>query len=484
MKTKQIRWIFLLMGFVLVALTHERFGLGFLIWVAPVPFLLYLRQNSGIRPRVLLAAVFVAAWSIACAKILTRPIPPYMALLYGLPLGLIQLAGYLIWDRLKNYSLSTFAFPAAMAVAEWLQYTFTPMGSWGAAAYTQLDNLPLLQFASLFGLPGISFVIYLVPSFIEKCISDGCLSRAGKPSLTVKRSLREGIIVSGILLSVLTLGAFRLTLAEGKGRQTVVAAAVGTDSAITGLPLPDRKRIEAVKKGLFGRTRRAADGGAKLVVWTEAAICILPEDEQEWKVELSRLSNELNIYLVAAYVVPVSTNPFLYENKYILFDSDGVPRQTYLKHRPVPGEPAVKSTDPLEALDSVFGRLSGAICYDYDFPDISREHGRLKSDIVAVPSSDWRGIDPIHTEMVKLRAIEGGHSVLRSTRWGLSAGIDSYGRIRGRLSDFDSGDKILLVNLPVGGIVTLYSIIGDSFIAVCVLILVFILVRGLIKKSI
>ncbi len=193
-----------------------------------------------------------------------------------------------------------------------------------------------------------------------------------------------------------------------------------------------------------------------------ASICIFPEGEEQWEKELSLLSDELDIYLAAAYVVPVSENPFLYENKYILFDSEGLTRQTYFKHHPVPGEPAVKGTGPIDVVESDFGRLIGAICYDYDFPEIGRKHGRLKSDIIFVPSSDWRGIDPIHTEMVKLRAIEGGHSVLRSARWGLSAGIDSYGRIRGWLSDFDSGDKILLANLPVSGTVTLYSIIGDT----------------------
>ena len=140
MKVKQTGWIYLLMGTTLVVLTQLRFGLGFLMWIAPVPFLVYLRQKKGFKRRVVLALVLVTAWSLACLKILTEPIPPIFAVFYGLPLGLIQLMGYLTWGRTKNSPLSIFAFPAAMAITEWIQYTLTPLGSWRAAGYTQLDK--------------------------------------------------------------------------------------------------------------------------------------------------------------------------------------------------------------------------------------------------------------------------------------------------------------------------------------------------------
>jgi apolipoprotein N-acyltransferase len=114
------------------------------------------------------------------------------------------------------------------------------------------------------------------------------------------------------------------------------------------------------------------------------------------------------------------------------------------------------------------GRVSGAICYDYDFPRLGLEHAALDVDLVALPSSDWRGIDPIHTEMAAVRAIEGGHSVVRSTRFGLSAGIDPYGRMRGTLSHFDGTERVLVTSLPRHGVRTVYGAIGDMFPISCV----------------
>lgn len=68
-----------------------------------------------------------------------------------------------------------------------------------------------------------------------------------------------------------------------------------------GLPLPSDQVIEAEKRVLFDRTKAAADAGARLVVWTEAAIGIDPINELTFRQELSQLSRSLEIELIAAY---------------------------------------------------------------------------------------------------------------------------------------------------------------------------------------
>ena len=108
--------------------------------------------------------------------------------------------------------------------------------------------------------------------------------------------------------------------------------------------------------------------------------------------------------------------------------------------------------------------LGGAICYDYDFPYLAKEYANINADIVALPSSDWRGIDPLHTRMAAYRAIEQGHSILRSTRFGLSAAINPYGEMLSQMSSYDNNNKIMISQLPRKGIRTIYSIIGDVLV--------------------
>ena len=234
--------------------------------------------------------------------------------------------------------------------------------------------------------------------------------------------------------------------------------------------LPGRDELAAVERGLVERTERAALAGAELVVWTEAATMVHPEDEAAWKARLSALAARLHVDLVAGYVMPLQLEPLRYANVYVLVRADGTIHHEYHKHHPVPGEPAVPGEGPSPVVEDEHGRMAGAICYDYDFPRLALAHARAGVDLVALPSSDWRGIDPIHTPMAAVRAIESGHSIVRSARFGLSAGIDPWGRLRGWNSHFDDEDRVLLVRLPVHGVATIYGRLGDWFPLSCGLV--------------
>ncbi|MBL4634395.1 MAG: hypothetical protein JKY56_11015, partial [Kofleriaceae bacterium] len=189
-----------------------------------------------------------------------------------------------------------------------------------------------------------------------------------------------------------------------------------------------------------------------------------PEDEAA-SVEVGRvLAKRHQIDLVMAYVVPLTITPLLFENKFVWITPDGSLDHQYLKHRPVPGEPAVRGESAMRSTQTAAGTASGAICYDYDFPAIGRQHARLDLDLVVLPSSDWLGIDPVHSYMAGVRAIEGGYNLLRSTRMGLSVGIDAYGRVLGELSGNSSTHRILMVSLPKRSVNTIYNRIGDSFV--------------------
>ena len=338
-----------------------------------------------------------------------------------------------------------------MVVLEWIQYTFTPFGSWGVAAYTQANSIALLQSLSLFGLAGISFIIYWINAAIA--------------GIVVSRTWNKKLLIPLIILScMLVFGSIRYDLASFKGKETIPMAAVGTDSEISGLPLPSAESNEAVIQAIFDRTGIAAKSGAELLVWNEAAFYLMPENEKQWLDSIARLAKINKVSIVASYVVPISESPFQYENKFQFFNPDGSIEFDYFKHEPVAGEPAVKGTGPSRLKEVAGSNVGGAICYDYDFPYLARRNKEAGADIVAIPSSDWRGIDPLHTKMAAFRAIEQGHSILRSTRFGLSAAITPYGEMTSKMSSFDTNNKIMMAHLPLKGIRTIYSQVGDILV--------------------
>jgi apolipoprotein N-acyltransferase len=414
--------------------------------------------THGFRSRLWFALTVVAAWVLATAKIVSAPLPLLFAVL-GVPFGLLHGIGFLAAERVRRRLgelAGVLTFPAAMVSVELLQYRLSHLGTWGAAVHTQLDDLALLQIASITGGLGVSFVVQWVAASVESSWS--APSRAGWRRL------------GAALATVAALHVFGAARLASSTRGTSRVAAIATDATFDGTRTPDDATRARTLAELLENTRRAAAAGAKLAVWTEAAALVPPGEEAAFTRAVEELARRERIHVVAAYIVPLSEAPLRFENKYRWVRPDGGGAHTYFKHEPAPGEPSVVGTGPLPALDSELGRLGGALCYDYDFPALAREHGLLGLDLVALPSSDWRGIDPIHTQMAALRAIEQGFSIVRSTRFGLSAGIDRFGRLRAQQSAFDAGDAVLLMDLPRHGAATVYRQVGDLF-GVCALLL-------------
>jgi len=463
---------YLVIGVATMTLTHMTFSIEVMAWVSSVPFLIYLSLTQGWKSRLTFFLALVLAWSFVVTKIISDPIPLVLVFLYSIPISIFHLPGYLIWSKFRNQKYALFLFPVIMITMEWIQYTFTPLASWGVAAYTMHDNVSLIQTVSLFGLAGLSFLIYWVNVSITNII------------IKRKISISTFQLPLIMLFLLIAFGSIRYDMSKANGIDTVTVAAVGTDSKASGLPLPTKERHEQVKTTLFKRTRTAANGGAQIISWNEAAIFILPKDEVEWVNSIKELAAELNITLVASYVMPISTTPLKYENKYKFIDPSGNITHSYLKHQPVPGEPAVQGKSPLKVVDITGTKIGAAICYDYDFPYLAKGYGEIGADMVIVPSSDWRGIDPVHTEMAAFRAVEQGHSVLRSTRFGLSAAITPYGEMVSQMSSFDENDKIMYAQLPTKGLTTLYSLIQDSFVFLCIgFLFSFILITIRSKKA-
>lgn len=145
----------------------------------------------------------------------------------------------------------------------------------------------------------------------------------------------------------------------------------------------------------------------------------------------------------------------------------------YWKGISVPGaEEPISNNQPtgIQKIETEYGTLASAICFDLDFPNYLK--AAKGSDIFLAPSSDWKEIDPLHTDMSKFRAIEQGFNFIRQTSFGLSIGTDYTGKIISEMDHYTDSDKVMITNLPTKGVLTPYSIIGDAFIVFCLLLLI------------
>jgi len=217
---------------------------------------------------------------------------------------------------------------------------------------------------------------------------------------------------------------------------------------------------------LLLRADREARAGAKVVFWAEGNAMLLKQDEAAVLAQGSELAAKDHIYLGMALAVLNPGETKLLENKFVVAEPDGAIRWQYYKAHPVPGDEAamaVTKDGRLRVLEAPFARVSAIICFDGDFPQLLRQAGSLRSDIVLDPSNDWRSIDPWHTEMASFRAVEQGINLDRQTSNGRSAAFDYQGRTLAAMDHFYSSDYAMTANLPTRGVRTIYSRFGDWF---------------------
>ncbi|TGL41017.1 nitrilase-related carbon-nitrogen hydrolase [Leptospira perdikensis] len=454
MKWFDHKWILLWVGAILLGFTGMNWNIPIFAWIALVPFLRYVRLGYSIF--TLLVALIVIQ-TASTMRIVSEPFHFWIAILSGIQGGIVFTFILWIWNKLrikfpKQISpILSFAF--LFTIIEWIGGYGSELGVWGMIANSQVNDIILLQSASIFGATGISFLIYLVNASIEQSLSE-FISESN-----ISKSSKYLLSTCAILLVGLSFyGTVRLTIPiEGKSIKVGTVTSKMEIQTIWSDPIQNQKNTDLV----FDRTKQAAEEGAKVVVWNEGAILVHRTEEDSFLKKVSALAKEKNIEVIAAYIVPLKEKEFFMENQLHWVGNDGSTRQIYFKQFIPPGEPISKHPSEIQAIQTDWGNMSVAICYDFDSLQLTQKHSELGTGITFIPASDWKGINPFHTEMAVLRGIENGTSIVRSTRGAISGIYDVYGRAKGTLDYYEENDGVLVASVQTTSIPTLYNQLGN-----------------------
>jgi apolipoprotein N-acyltransferase len=376
--------------------------------------------------------------------------------------------------RLEGFS--TLLFPAAWVAAEFLRSRFTPAASWGSIAYTQYGYLPLMQVAAFVGIWGISFLIAWCASTVEWAWVRGFEWTVVRVPLLAYALVFGGTIV-GATVRVVLAPTDRPVMRTATLNRPVDLFVPGEMTRIAQgrLPEEERERLGAKLRRLHDwfleGSQREARAGARLVVWPEQNLLIFKEDEAAFLERAARLAIAERVYLAMGMGTIWSGEALPFENKLVLVDPAGHVHDAYLKSHPVPGWEAsiMKPGDGrLPVVSTPDGRLGEAICFDADFPEFMRQAAAGSADILILPVNDSKAFKNLHFHMAAFRAIETGIPLVRAAASGLSAAFDPWGRVLGVSDYFAAGDRTMTVQVPMGGIRTLYSRTGDLFAWLCV----------------
>lgn len=462
---------------VLMLFADGRNVIPVIAWLAPVFLLRFVRS---VRPVVGLTTAWVVlsvVWAFQFRGMVPAPTPLVVAITmaYGLALALPYAVDRFLAPRLAGVS-STLVLPTAWAAIEYLQTRLTPYGSWGVAAYSQHENLVLIQLVSVTGLYGVGFLIGWFASVCNLAWEQGLHPRPVRRSLAAFGfTLTAVLVFGGARLStvhataetvrVASLSAMEIDLMDPEMRARFAVGALTEDDLEV-----IRDRGEQRNEDLLRRTEREARAGARLVFWGEANGFAFRQDKDDLLRRARAVARRHGIYLGlgVAFWNAESATPL--ENQLILIDPRGEVVWEMFKARPVPGGEAAISArgdGRLPVTETPFGRLSAAICFDMDFPQLLRQAGDHRADLVIVPANDWRAIDPWHSHMARFRAIEQGFNLVRHTSNGLSIATDHQGRVLAHMDHYTAEERTLVSQAPTEGVRTVYSVVGDAFAWLC-----------------
>jgi len=491
--SKSRSWIWLAIAAVLLLFANGADSIPLAAWLAPMLVLRFVRRQSFKVGLPVAYVLLAAAFAFQFRGMVPIPGIGYYIFLvvWGIPLVLPYLIDRLIARKISGLK-ATLVFPAAWAAIEWIS-SLGPYGSWGSAAYSQYGDLPLLQVLSVTGLWGITFLLGWFASVCNWIWEEGIDSR----------QVRQGSwLFAGTIAAVILLGGARIALFPPSS-QTVRVASISKrtikpelSDAVAGRMFQgqatgeDMGEIErwatALRDDLLSRAEREMQAGAQIVFWSEGNAPVVKEEEAAFVTRGSSMAAKYHGYLGMALSVlnPGKTRPW--ENKLVLIEPNGHVAWEYNKARPVPGPEAalqVPGDGKLRELDTPYGRLSSIICFDGDFPQLLAQAGALRADIVLDPSSDWRAIDPWHTQMASFRGIEEGSNLIRQTSQGLSAAFDYQGRRLAAMDHYQTADYAMVSQVPTRGVRTIYSRLGDWFAWLCLAGLGLLTVQSLHEKA-
>lgn len=432
--------------------------LWWLAWIAPA-FLLALGERVPSRWRlglVMVAAVTATSTVFpALRPVMPLPLALLVVVLLAAAWALIVGETVRLRRRFAGVAWTVLGLPVfAVALDTAMAHTL-PDGNWNGLAYTQADVLPVAQLAAVLGVPGILFVLMLVPATLCHVASAGLRRRDTRILVA---------IVLALVFATLAHGTLRLRSPRSLAGEEVRIGLAAIDEAIG--REARAPYVARIRDAYAVHVATLAAGGASLVVLPEKIAVVSPETAREWDAWFAGLASRHGVSLVGSISVAESVGT---RNLAWLYGPDGVRDAEYQKQHLAPVE-----RQYVAGRQHVVRRIGGldyalAICKDMHFASFAREYGGRGVAAALVPAWDFSVDADLARRMTLLRGIENGYAIVRPARDGQLSVNDALGRPLALARSTPLPGTNLLASVRLSpGTPTLQTRVGDALGWLCV----------------
>jgi apolipoprotein N-acyltransferase len=505
------RWLLPIATGAFLAFALPPFNVGELGWVSLVPLLFALedcRLEEAFRRGYIAGLVFfgMTIWWIYHVTIPgTVGLIAFLALYFGGGAVVIVMANGLVPDSansekrfgagaaLRNLLVATVA-SAGWVTLEWLRGKLLFGGlPWNFIGVTQWQAGPLIQFASVTGIYGVSALVCFVNVVLYFTIR-----RFVAQVRTREKRWRlswEFYVGMSLICAAFWQGVPMVFRQNEEKPRIVRLALVQGDIPQTLKYDPEQKPMILERYRTLTESVMAAR--PEIIVWPETATPDALRFDRESFDLVTNLAVKSGAYLFTGTIdITPYSSPVEAFNGAILVRPDGSLGEIYHKIHLVPfGEyvplrkifPFMKWLTPIDGSFergwdyTVFHagelRFGAVICFEDTVPDLYRHFVQQDVDfMVNVTNDAWFKTSPaaeMHLANAVFRAVESHRPLVRASNNGMTCIISEHGILRARCAPFGKGSLNFNLSLPKDHSQTFYTRHGDVFVGGCAVVSLF-----------
>ena len=395
-------------------------------------------------------------------------------------------------DSVWRNVFAAIAGAAGWVTLEWLRGHF-PLGGfgWNGLGVTQSAATPLIQFASLTGVYGVSALVFIL-NYAFFCTIRRYLRNIGNVT-PVRRLSWEFYLAMLLVGGIFVSGLREIDAPPAGGPRRALRLALVQGNIPQSLKFDEREKPMILDR-YRSLTTTALTEQADLVIWPETATPEALRYDQEIFAVATNVTALTQAYLLTGTIdFTPRSDPVEAFNAAALVRPDGMIAGVYRKIHLVPfGEyvplrkivPFLKwftpITDSFErgrdaTLFNVHGLKFGAvICFEDTLPDLYRRFVKRGADFMVNLTNDaWFKDSPaaeMHVANAIFRAVENRRSLVRCTNHGMTCSIDQFGIVRHRAELFTATTLEFVLLVPTELPVTFYTQFGDVFTGGCAVV--------------
>lgn len=472
-------YCWLVLGLILTLFSYGIFNTGICAWIFAIPLIRYINKNLKWTSILYMLIGMIIVANITFYRLVQDGFS-IMNQLYCTFNGIRMWAPFFVYFLCRYFGarkiISYYAFPATVAVVEFfIDNPFVSVMT--SLSVSQFWNIGLMQFASVTGVVGVSFIVTLCACIVNYIWEEG-----------LKMSTVVNLVVYGIVVVFITgIGMMQVEKITTIDQTVRVAASVENFNL-----LEKDETIKAEYSGtdeekIFQANIDIITKRAEMAVQNESSLLVFPEDAFDCKESLSEryiemvkgIAKEYNINILFPLLRNSDEEGGKSKNTLNFIDHNGELLNTYLKNHlvPVVEEPVTERGDgktPIVEVDGVV--YTYLICADYTSNKYAY-NGR-KADIFLNPSYDWKAFQYFTSYGVQARAIECGFSVLRNPVNGNIILYDVFGRPLHMANVMNVHTGMIYLDIPKKGRQTIYGATGNWFPWICAIYVVFAIASG------